>query len=70
MKGKSINPLTGVVKPEILTVHIKQCCDGMDRSRSYVRGAVQYLERKPPNPFIVPLLKKALQRFNEQNQRT
>ena len=70
MKGKSISPLTGVVKPEVLVVHIKQCCDGMDRSKSYLRGALQYLERKPPNPFIVPLLKKALQRYNESNQRT
>lgn len=70
MKGNRIDPLTGVVKPEILAVHIRQCVAGNINSRNYVRGAVQFLERKPPNPFIVPLLKKAMQRFNESNQRT
>jgi len=70
MKDKNINPMTGVVKPEILKVHMKQCIEGMDRSRSYVRGALQYLTRKPPNKYIVPLLELTLRKYNERNQRT
>lgn len=68
MKKPRVDPMTGVVKPEILTVHIKECCGGMAKSRSYLRGAIQVLERKPPNLFIVPLLKKALEKFRERNQ--
>lgn len=58
-----IDPMKGVVKPEILATHIRQCVGGDTNSRSYLRGAIQYLERKPPNPFVVPLLKKALEQY-------
>jgi hypothetical protein len=52
-----IDPFKGVVNPDTLVAALKR------RDTSYVRGSLQVLERKPPNPFIVPLLKKALERF-------
>lgn len=64
MKDANVNPMKGVVKPDILVVHMRQCCEGRDKSRSYVRGALQYLRQKPPNPNIIPLLKLTLERFS------
>lgn len=51
------DPLKGVHQPELLLERIKA------RDYSYVRGSLQVLERKPPNPYIVPVLKKALEKF-------
>ena len=56
-----INPMKGVVKPEELRKQIQACVAGDSNARSYLRGAIQYLERKPPNPYIVPVLRKALE---------
>ncbi len=49
--------MKGVVKPDELIAALRKA------DVSYVRGALQFLERKPPNPFVVPILKKALERF-------
>lgn len=57
-----IDPFAGVRKGDVLKVHIRQMCGGLDRSRSYCRGALQFLERHPPNKYIVPLLRKAMQK--------
>lgn len=66
MKNNSkVDAFKGVVKPDVLKEHMKNCVKGDDKSRSYVRGALQFLERKSPNPFIVPLLKKTLEKYNE-----
>ena len=51
------DPLKGVHQPELLLERIKA------GDTSYVRGSLQYLERKPPNPFIVPVLKKVLEKY-------
>lgn len=72
MKAKDrVDPFKGVVKADILREHMKMCCVGGRDSESYIRGALKVLETKPPNPFIVPLLKKAIERGCEyRNQRT
>ena len=57
MDSSKKDPMKGVVKPAELVTAIRQA------NVSYMRGALQYLERKPPNPFIVPVLKKALERL-------
>lgn len=62
-KNKSrVDPFKGVVNPDILKTEMKKMVAGDAKSRSYCRGALNYLERKPPNPFIVKVLKKALER--------
>ena len=62
-KNKSkIDPMKGVVNADILKQELRNMVDGKPNARSYVRGALNYLERKPPNPFIVKVLKKALER--------
>lgn len=33
------------------------------KDRSYIKGAIQWLERHPPNIFIVEFLKKACSHF-------
>lgn len=55
-----IDPMKGVVKPETLLENIRAAVAGNAKSMSYIRGSLQYLERNPPNPFVVPLLRKAL----------
>lgn len=61
MKNDSrVDPFKGVVNPDILKENIRKMCDGDNNARSYCRGALQFLERKPPNPFIVKVLKKAM----------
>ena len=63
MKSNSkIDPFKGVVKPEILREQIKASARGDRKAWSYCRGALNYLERKPPNPFIVKILKKVLEK--------
>lgn len=57
-----INPMEGVVKPEILAVHMRQSIAGIRNSYSYVRGALQFLERRPPNPYICQLLELTLEK--------
>jgi len=51
------DPMSGVVNPDLLVDHLRK------GDYSYIRGSLQVLERKPPNPFIVPILKKALERL-------
>ena len=60
-KGR-VDPFKGVVNPGILKENIRKMMDGDDRARSYCRGALQFLERKPPNPHIVKVLKRAMER--------
>ena len=63
MKSKSrVDPFKGVVNPHLLKAEIKKATDGDAKARSYCRGALNYLQRKPPNPFIVKILKKVLER--------
>jgi hypothetical protein len=59
----TIDPFAGVVKPDELKVELKRLARGAHDARSYIRGALQWLERKPPNPYIVPLLKRAMERY-------
>lgn len=66
MKAKNrIDPWRGVVNPDLLIAAIKR------RDYSYVRGALNYLQgtkkRKPPNPYIVPFLTKALERIKSEH---
>lgn len=46
-----------VPKPEQITDAIKR------HDSSYLRGVWKFYETKPPNPFLLPFLKKALQRL-------
>jgi hypothetical protein len=62
MKAKTrIDPMKGVVNPDLLIDAIRR------RDYSYVRGALQWLERNPPNPFVVKFLKKALERIRSEH---
>ena len=66
MKAKStVDPFKGIVKPDVLKAQVRKCLKGDHNARSYVRGSLAYLERKPPNPKIVPVLKLALEKFGE-----
>lgn len=47
----------GVHNTDLLIDAIRQ------KDRSYIRGALQWLERHPPNPIIVIFLKKAYSHF-------
>ena len=58
-----IDPMKGVVKGDVLSEQLRLLRDRERNARSYVRGALQYLQRKPPNPHIVPLLTYALRKF-------
>lgn len=58
-----IDPFKGVVKPDDLRTHMQKCAAGENYSRSYVRGALHWLQKKPPNPYIVPLLQKVLEKY-------
>lgn len=59
--NSKLDPFEGVVKPDELREQIRGCVAGNDKSRSYCRGALQFLQRRSPNPYIVPLLKKVLE---------
>lgn len=61
-KKITVNPFKGVVKSDVLKENIRKACNGDTNAKSYCRGALAYLERKPPNPFVVKVLKKALER--------
>lgn len=56
-----VDPFKGVVNPEILREQMKKMVEGDSKARSYCRGALNYLERKPPNPLIVDVLKRAFE---------
>lgn len=58
-----IDPMEGVVKADVLSESLRSLRNREHNARSYVRGALQYLQRKPPNPYIVPLLRFALEKF-------
>lgn len=63
MKSKSrVDPFKGVVNPDALRDQMRKMVAGNANAKSYCRGALNYLERKPPNPFIVEVLRKALER--------
>lgn len=62
MKTKPrVDPFKGVVNPDTLKDAMRKMVSGDAKSKSYCRGALQYLERKPPNPFIVKVLRKAME---------
>lgn len=58
-----IDPMKGVVKSEELSKSLRLLQNREHGARSYVRGALMYLTRKPPNPYIVPLLSYALRKY-------
>jgi hypothetical protein len=63
MTDSRIDPMKGVVKPELLREQLVKLRDGDANARSYIRGSLQWLEKNPPNKYIAPILKKALERF-------
>ena len=67
--GKSntskIDPMRGVVKPEELKKQIRACVAGNGHATSYLFGARKFLIRHPPNPYIVPLLTRAMEKARE-----
>jgi len=60
MNTSKIAVMKGVYNPEALAEQICAHVAGTGNAGSYLRGSLQFLERFPPNPFIVPLLRKAL----------
>lgn len=58
-----IDPMKGVVKPEVLREYLLKLRENSAYARSYIRGSLQYLQRHPPNPHIVPILRHALEKF-------
>lgn len=65
MNKSKIDPFAGVVKADVLKEHIRGLINGKRESFSYIRGSLQYLERHPPNKYIVPLLKRAQEKAHE-----
>lgn len=64
MKAKTtIDPMKGVVNPESLVAQLNKLKAGDSNAKSYVRGSLQVLERKPPNPLIVPILRRAMEKY-------
>lgn len=61
--GSRVDPLKGVVNPESLVEQLKNLKAGDIYAKSYIRGALQYLERRPPNKHIAPILRKALEKY-------
>jgi hypothetical protein len=59
-----VDPMKGVVNPESLTTMIKALKAGDPAAKSYIRGSLQVLERRPPNKHIVPILRKALEKYS------
>jgi len=49
--------MKGVVDPPSLIAALRR------GDFSYLRGSLQVLERKPPNPFIVPIIKKRMEQI-------
>jgi hypothetical protein len=58
-----VNPMAGVVNPDKLAVQLQKLKRGDSFAKSYVRGSLQWLERRPPNKHIVPVLRKALEKY-------
>ncbi len=58
-----IDPMAGVVKSDVLLASLRSLRNRELGARSYVRGALLYLTRFPPNPYIVPILNRALEKF-------
>lgn len=63
MNDSTIAVMKGVHNPEALIEQIRAHVAGNGNAGGYLRGSIQYLERKPPNPFVVPLLRKVLHEF-------
>lgn len=62
-REKKIDPFKGVVNPDSLRDEMRKMAAGDWDAKSYVRGALKYLEKHPPNKYIVPLLRKAMERY-------
>jgi hypothetical protein len=58
-----IDPMRGVVNPESLVDALRKLKAGDSEAKSYIRGSLQVLERRPPNKFVVPMLRKALEKY-------
>ena len=58
-----VDPMKGVVKPDVLSESLRSMRNREQGARSYVIGSLKYLERHPPNPHIVPVLRYALEKF-------
>ncbi len=63
--NQKIDVMKGVVKPDILKEQIRACVAGDRNARSYLIGAHKYLTVFPLNPYIVPVLRRAMERYNE-----
>lgn len=63
MKVSRVQLFEGVHNPDLVVAAVRNLQEGDRDAESYLRGSIQFLERKPPNPFIVPLLRKALHEF-------
>ncbi len=63
MKTSRVQLFKGVHNPELVIEAIRNLRNGDMNAGSYLRGSIQYLERFPPNPLVVPLLRRALHEF-------
>jgi hypothetical protein len=63
MNKQTIDPLKGVHNPDLLVEQLAKLKAGDRNAKNYIRGSIQYLDRFPPNKLIVPILRKALEKF-------
>lgn len=59
--NQKIDVMKDVVKPELLKERIRACVAGDGNARGYLIGAHKYLTAFPPNPYIVPVLRRAME---------
>lgn len=64
MNDATINVFEKVSKPEEIVGAIKRLRDSKDRlAASYLIGVMKFYEKKPPNPVLIPFIKKVLEKF-------
>lgn len=63
MNELRIDPMKGVVNPELLIEQLRKLKAGDSSAKSYIRGSLQVLDRNPPNKLIVPMLRKAMEKY-------
>lgn len=66
MNKSTLAAMKGVHNPEKLAEQIRACVTGNYDARGYLNGAIQVLERNPPNNIIVPLLRRARDEFGRR----
>jgi hypothetical protein len=57
-----IDPFENVGKPEQIIAAIKKLNEAPVRPE-YLRGVIKFYEKRPPNPYLVPFLRRVLERF-------